>query len=299
MQNGKKALSIVIPAFNEEKFLPHCLQSLKNQDYDGDFEIIVADNASTDATAAIAAISGARVVSCHKKGVAYARQAGAAAAAGDIIIQADADTVYPRNWLSRIARHFASHPESTALAGVYIYQNEEQPYWAKLEYFFKYLINQTGRLLLGRPVLISGANFAFRREAFLRTGGYRPEALYPDQWGISNSLSKVGKIAFDRTLMVSTSTRRVQRAFHLIICDIGLNVSRVFAHLVRHEVNLLKPITSVRRQLKAPARWTTWIIPIIMVGLLAGFTIDVLAREGYNPIDISELIKIPTQGQQP
>ena len=38
-------ISIVIPAFNEEEFLPGCLLSLRNQDYEGEYEIIVADNA--------------------------------------------------------------------------------------------------------------------------------------------------------------------------------------------------------------------------------------------------------------
>ncbi len=43
---GFKMISVVIPAFNEEGFLPQCLESLKNQDYKGEHEIIVVDNAA-------------------------------------------------------------------------------------------------------------------------------------------------------------------------------------------------------------------------------------------------------------
>ncbi len=100
-------ISVVIPALNEESSLPDCLESLKNQDYKGEYEIIVADNGSTDNTAGIAKGFGAEVVFCRdKKSVFSARQAGANAARGDIIAQADADTVYPRDWLAKIANHF-------------------------------------------------------------------------------------------------------------------------------------------------------------------------------------------------
>ena len=79
-------ISIVIPALNEEKYLPDCLQSLRNQDYTGSYEIIIADNGSTDGTVRVAQKFMARVVPCaEKKSVFYARQIGADFAQGDII----------------------------------------------------------------------------------------------------------------------------------------------------------------------------------------------------------------------
>lgn len=296
-------ISVVIPAYNEEKLLPQCLESLKNQDCRGDYEIIVADNGSADGTARVAAEFGARVVSCSRKGVAYARQAGAAAASGDIIVQADADTVYPANWLSRITRHFASQPESVALAGIFVYQNQAMPRWARAEYSAKYLINQTGRLILGRPVLVSGANFAFRREVFLKTNGYQPEALYPDQWGISRSLSQLGRVSYDRTLLVLTSSRRVQRPFLLILGDIIRNTSHVLAHFINHEANLLKPVSAGLRLFKTPAKWTTWTLLIVTACLIFGYIaspkiIEALSREGYRFVPIPELLKAPAGNQR-
>ena len=283
-------ISIVIPAFNEEKLLPLCLESLKSQNHQGSYEIIVVDNASTDGTARIAAEFGAKVVSCPKRGVAYARQAGAQTASGDIIVQADADTIYPEDWLSRIASYFASHPRTVALAGSYVYK--DPPFWAAFEYIARYLINILGLLLLGRPVCISGANFAFRREAFLKTNGYNPESLYPDQWGISRSLSQVGKIYYDTSVLVFTSTRRVQMPFHLIVLSIALNSSRIFAHFIRHSVNLSRTLAARLSPLKALARRTALILLIIITCL---FVYGYVAPRGQvfgKPVTIAELLKI-------
>ncbi|MFH1382849.1 MAG: glycosyltransferase [Chloroflexota bacterium] len=225
-------ISIVIPAFNEEELLPECLRSLKTQDYTGDYEIIVVDNASTDNTSKIASEHGTKVVFCATRGVVYARQAGASVASGEIIVQVDADTIYPPDWLIRIAAHFSTH-SSAALAGTYIY-SDPQPSWAKAEYFLRYLGNRIGLVLFRRPVCISGANFAFRQEAFRKANGYEPRSLYPDQWGISRRLSKAGKVAYDRDLTVSTCTRRIQNPLYIIILQIVRNIIKLSIHCLRH-----------------------------------------------------------------
>ena len=61
MDNKINLVSIVIPVLNEEKLLAACLDSMKRQDYTGAFEIMVADNGSTDHTAEIARSFGAPV----------------------------------------------------------------------------------------------------------------------------------------------------------------------------------------------------------------------------------------------
>ena len=220
--------SIVVPALNEEKYLQVCLESLKNQDFKGKYEIIVVDNGSTDGTVRVARELGAKVILCEKKGVAYARQAGAEASSGDIIIQADADTFYPVNWLSRIDRDFIRHPKAAGLAGTYVYLN--QPRWANIEYFLRYLGNILSIIFLGNASLISGANFAFRREAFNKARGYSEHSLYPDQWGIAHRLSKYGKIYYNRSLYVKTSARRLNKPFIRVFFDVGVNTGRVFKH---------------------------------------------------------------------
>src|SRR5262245_50145472 len=88
-------LSLIIPAYNEEQLLARTLRAAMAaaQASGESWEIVVADDASTDRTAAIAAEHGARVVPVHCRQIAKTRNAGARAAKGDLFIFVDADTV--------------------------------------------------------------------------------------------------------------------------------------------------------------------------------------------------------------
>lgn len=259
-------ISVVIPAYNEEKYLGQCLRSLTEQDYEGTYEIIVADNGSTDSTAMIARDFGARVVPCSgTRDVFYARQAGADAARGDLIAQADADTVYPRDWLSRIAGELASNPGAVAVAGRFVYQ--DSPWWGRFEHLLRHAANKVTVALVGRPLVISGATFAFRREAFLSVGGYRGLSYSADQYGISTRLNKLGKILYDGNLCVATSPRRIQKPVLLVIRDF-------LAHLGHWGVYLLRTRPAVPRLSSARVRRrriVTWLLPVpaLLISLFA------------------------------
>jgi glycosyltransferase involved in cell wall biosynthesis len=88
-------ISLVIPAWNEAARLPRLLDSVAvaRGRYAGRVEVIVADNGSTDATAAIAAAAGARVVAVEKRCIAASRNGGAAVATAPILAFVDADSV--------------------------------------------------------------------------------------------------------------------------------------------------------------------------------------------------------------
>lgn len=90
--------SIVIPAFNEEKYLPRLLRSIGEarasyREGADAVEVIVADNDSTDGTAAVAAAHGCRVQRVEKRVIAAARNGGARAASGELLSFVDADTL--------------------------------------------------------------------------------------------------------------------------------------------------------------------------------------------------------------
>ncbi len=90
-------LSVVIPAFNEEKLLPDCLQSVAHAaavfgKRGWEHEVIVCDNNSTDRTAEIAAHYGARVVFEEINQIGRARNAGASVARGEWLLFVDADS---------------------------------------------------------------------------------------------------------------------------------------------------------------------------------------------------------------
>lgn len=96
-------ISIIIPAFNEEKYLPKLLESIKRQDYK-DYEVIVADANSTDKTRQIAKKFGCRIV---KGGMpAAGRNNGAKAAKGDILLFLDADVLLDDDFLQNSIEEF-------------------------------------------------------------------------------------------------------------------------------------------------------------------------------------------------
>ncbi len=98
-------LSIIIPTYNEEGYLPRLLASIRSQRFDG-YEIVVADARSTDRTREIAQKFGARVVDGGMPGPG--RNRGAAAAKGDVLLFLDADVVLPDvEWLGRKMAQFA------------------------------------------------------------------------------------------------------------------------------------------------------------------------------------------------
>ncbi|GEM_PF-2353398 len=117
------ALSVVIPALNAEAHLGDQLDALAAQTFAGRFEVIVADNGSTDATVRIveahrlARDGVARVVEARgRTGVNAARNAGAAVAAAPVVCCTDADDVVAPGWLASFAVAFAGRTHQRVVA---------------------------------------------------------------------------------------------------------------------------------------------------------------------------------------
>ncbi len=256
-------MSIVVPARNEELLLDACLASLRQQSYDGDYEIIVVDNGSTDRTPEIARAHGVRLVRCERAGVLFARRAGAMAAQGEVIAQADADTVYPRDWLARVALELTAHTEVVAVAGGFVYT--DPPYWARIEYAVRAVANRLTSRLLGEVLCVYGANFAFRRSALELAGGYRSHPISGDQWGLAHRLRALGRIRYVHGLVVSTSARRVRKQALLVLAEALRNCSQALAHFAAYVIRSLHPLSS----LFAARRRLATAVPVAVVIALA------------------------------
>jgi len=230
-------ISIIIPARNEAKLIADTLRSIQKQSYKGDYEILVVDNGSTDATAEIARSCGVRVVSANDhKSVFYARQVGADATDGDIIIQADADTLYPENWLQKIADKLEAHPEAVAVGGRFLYR--EKFIWSFIELTVRDVLNKISAAWFGRPFLVSGATFAFRREAFNKVGGYKNIPYSADQHGITTRFRKLGKVLYDSKIYCLTSARSVRQPMFVLLMAVIDNLSRL---MLDFSLNLATP----------------------------------------------------------
>jgi glycosyltransferase involved in cell wall biosynthesis len=200
-----RSYSVVVPAYNEELLIGDCLDSLSRQDFAGAVEIIVVDNNSDDATARIATRHDAVLVHEPSPGVCNARQAGLTKATGTIIVSVDADTIYPRHWLSTIDRHFASADDVVAVAGPPVFR--DGPAWVHVLTGWLFWLVMAIERVSGRLSYVSAANLAFRRSAF---GAYDTQMSQGgDELDVLRQLRPHGHLVWDADNPVVTSSRRM------------------------------------------------------------------------------------------
>ena len=198
-------ISVVIPAYNEESFLPIVLASLRKQTFSHPFEIIVVDNNSTDNTANIAKKYGARVVFERKRGYAHACNAGFASAKGEIIARADADYLQPKDWLEKIDKAFEKDTDLIALGGP-TYPLESK-FWENLVYYPTIVLWMYTLKLLGRGFLFP--NMAVRTSVYKKCGGFNTDLAFGEDVDICLRLKKMGKIRFILSIYNYSSVRRL------------------------------------------------------------------------------------------
>ena len=209
-------ISFVIPAYNEEKYLPLCLQAifLQQKTASCDVEVIVVNNASTDATHAIAAsFPSVIVIDESRKGITFARQAGLAAATGDLIANVDADSILTPGWLEAVAKNFSRNEKLVALSGPFLYY--DLPVFSNLQIHFYYLLGYItyliNRFVLRVGSLLQGGNFVVRRSALQQIGGFNTAiAFYGEDTEIAKRLSQVGPVVFTFSLPMYSSARRIK-----------------------------------------------------------------------------------------
>jgi len=214
MANGdnhkRRSFSIIIAAYNEEKWLGQCLESLLKQNYQGRFEIVVVDNASTDNTRAVASQYPVRALFEPRPGAAQASNLGAAAAQGEILVFTDADAILPADWLTKINNNFNIHPEAAAVGGGYLFYDGNKP----VNFLVKrVIISFYAKFLFSRQPALPSVNLAVTKKAFQKVNGFNPKALWGEDIEICRRLAKQGQLVFDRELLVSTSFRRYRGGY--------------------------------------------------------------------------------------
>jgi len=231
-------ISVVIPALNEEEEIGECLESMHQQSFPY-FEVIVADNGSTDATASIARVHGAHVIEERERGIARARQAGFEAARGEIIASTDADTIVPPNWIRRIHHAFSEDHTLCAVFGPFHLKRGSSPD-PRINRLLPYLERigtsyHRGTTALGLPQF-SGTNFAVRKGVFFQTGGFRSpkDGHYyqrSEDIQLGLKLHRAGKVRFLEDLAVCTSARKLNKDLWKIPIS---NVPDYFSFFIRN-----------------------------------------------------------------
>ncbi len=202
-------LSIIIPAFNEERLIERCLQSIAASlavmlTPSFTSEIIVVDNNSTDNTANLARLAGAQVVFEPVNQIGRARNAGAAVATGDWLLFLDADSVLNPGLLAAILRLIEDGKSVGCGSTLYM---QGLPWWA----------NWTLQLWTGASILFrwaAGALVVCRSDAFRAVGGFSQELYAGDEISLSEHLKRWGRQRGLRFIILTqhpleTSSRKV------------------------------------------------------------------------------------------
>ncbi|MHB1187342.1 glycosyltransferase family 2 protein [Thiobacillus sp.] len=166
--------SIVIPTLNCAHEVDACIAALRAQDYPASrFEIIVADNGSTDGSTERLEKLGVKVVVRPERGRSRALNAGLAAARGDIILTTDMGCVARTNWISTVVACFAD-PDVGCVAGeikmIPSGDNLALRYQARNNYMSP--LHALSRRKLPYLPFADGANASFRRAVFETIGGF-------------------------------------------------------------------------------------------------------------------------------
>ena len=198
-------LSIIIPTLNEEEHIEQVLKDLKPQ-LQGEDEIIVVDSHSDDRTVEIAQSHGARVLMQPKNGNGLARTEGARIAKNPIVVFVDADSRVPPGFARRIKGHFVGD-RILLVGGVDLYHSDSKA-WKFIYDSYSKLIFHLGRLnhALTKECYVPSNNSAFRKDIFLRAGGYR--SVVCEDADLMRRLPKTERIAYDGRLTLTLSDRR-------------------------------------------------------------------------------------------
>jgi cellulose synthase/poly-beta-1,6-N-acetylglucosamine synthase-like glycosyltransferase/spore germination protein YaaH/peptidoglycan/xylan/chitin deacetylase (PgdA/CDA1 family) len=200
-------VSVVIAAFNEQPVIARTIRAVLRNHYEP-LDIIVVDDGSADGTydeivRHFGTHPSVRIIRQENAGKAAALNRGIAVATGEIIIALDADTVFTKDTIDRLVRHFAD-PRVGAVAGNVKVGNRINPltYWQSIEYVTSQNLDRRAYAAINSVSVVPGAVGAWRREAIVQAGGYTTDTMAEDMdltwrirrigWRIDNEAAAIG-----------------------------------------------------------------------------------------------------------
>lgn len=194
------AVTIIVPAYNEERVIASTVRSLLTQVYAGALDIVVVDDGSPDDTFGVATRefgSDARVRLYRKAngGKASALNFGIARARGEIIVCLDADTQFTPSTVARLVAPLAD-PRVGAVAGNAKVGNRHNTVtrWQALEYVTSQNLDRRALAVLHAITIVPGAVGAWRKEWVQAVGGFSEDTLAEDQdltWSLGEEGARV------------------------------------------------------------------------------------------------------------
>ncbi len=216
-ESYKPLVSILVPAFNEEKVISRTLETLVNLKYENK-EIIVIDDGSTDKTFAISSWYrqfGVKVVRKPNGGKARALNYGLLFAKGELIVTVDADGMLPRNAVDEIVKLMSDKNVYAVSGNVKALNcNSVLTRCQQLEYITAINTLRNSLDLFGAVIVVPGAFGAFRREAIENTGYYDIDTVTED-FDLTLKVQKAyGSVAASTTAIAYTEVPATMKSLY-------------------------------------------------------------------------------------
>lgn len=196
-------VSIVIPAFNEEKNIEFCFSAILNLDYPKEkIETIVVDNGSTDDTVKVAQKYGAKVFIAPKVTIAALRNLGWQKSEGEYIAFLDSDCIPNDAWLIKSIQNIQLSPDIIAVSGVIALESmsDVQPPWVE-RFWVNYLNSKYSKKL---TVVKSLSSFCFvvHRNHLKLLDGFNESLITCEDSDLGYRLTEIGKIIVDSDIKI-------------------------------------------------------------------------------------------------
>lgn len=192
-------ISFVVPAHNEEALIATTLSAIAGaaRDSGEEWEIVVVDDASTDATAALAEAAGARVIHVDYRQIARTRNAGARVAGGETLIFVDADTLIDEKVVKATLRALRS---GAVGGGASLRFDGRIPWHGRMLIWLVRCSMRAARLAAGCYVFS-------RRAAFEAVGGFDEKLFAGEELALSRALAKQGRVVILREPVLSSGRK--------------------------------------------------------------------------------------------
>lgn len=211
-------ISFIIPAYNEEKYIGSCIEAILKETRANNnlqTEIIVVNNASTDRTKEIAQkYQSVKVVDEPKKGLVFARQAGAKNASGNLFAHIDADCRIPLGWVGRVLNEFQKDPNLVALSGPYQFYDFSviKNFLVKIFYLLQWSAYFLNRFIFKNGSIMQGGNFVVKKSAWDKIGAPSEAFIfYGEDTDLAMRLFKNGNVKFSLQIKSMSSGRRLAK----------------------------------------------------------------------------------------
>lgn len=213
----KPLVSVVIPAYNEEKRIKGCLRAVFKQNFpQNQYEVVVVDNNSQDKTVKIVKkhFPKVRIIRENQQGTVFARIKGAQEAKGEIVAMTDADGWVPQAWLSKIVKAYGDE-KVVAVGGTTDFE-----YKNSFISLCQFCINHFNLTFKTFP----GYNLSFKKEAYLESGGFSPKINLCEDFYLALKINQVGKVLILKNNPVVISSRRFFDGFFTYASKYIINV---------------------------------------------------------------------------